>query len=65
LGEKNVANDTHKTKCLKVGLIFAGILMALMCLAGVIISVYLLATINKTTTVSTTTGKNKPLFHCF
>jgi hypothetical protein len=60
-GEKNVANDTPKTKCLKVGLILAGILMALMCLTGMTISIYLFVIMRQTTT--TTTGKNKLLFH--
>jgi hypothetical protein len=53
-GEKNVANDTRKTKCLKAGLILAGISMALMCLTGMIVSIYLLVIMSKTTTTTAT-----------
>jgi hypothetical protein len=64
IGEKNVTNDTRKTKCLKVGLILTGILMALICLTGMIISIYLFVIMRQTTTTTTTTGKTKLLFHC-
>jgi ABC-type antimicrobial peptide transport system permease subunit len=64
LGPKNVVNDAHKTECSKIGLIIAGILMAFMCLTGIILSIYLFVIINKTTTTTTTTGKYKLVFDC-
>ncbi len=56
--EKDDPINTRKKKCLKVGLILAGILLILILLAGTIISICLLVIMTKTTT-----GKKKFLFH--
>lgn len=56
---KDKVNDTHKSRCSKVGLIAAGTLLVFLSVSAAGISIYFLVFMTKTTT--TTTGKNEVL----
>jgi len=50
----NVNNGTHKSRCLKIGLIVAGTLLIFLSVLAAIISIYFLVIMTKTTTAGNT-----------